>query len=128
MSTLVIPFIRAATVPVSVWRMVLGIKLLARRRTHCHKLKDNIRRRLEIRGTIHDLHETSQLVLGEELDTIFFLIGIKNVRKTSRREGRNAFGVIRTLEMLAEDVMEFLFDIDDGLTMSAEVLHDYSCQ
>jgi hypothetical protein len=91
-------------------------------------LKDKVRRRLEIRGIIQDLHETNHLVLGEKLNTIFFSVGFKNVRKTSSGEGRHAFGVIRTLEVLAEDVMELLFNVDDGLTVSAEVLHDYSCQ
>jgi hypothetical protein len=91
-------------------------------------LKDSVRCRLEIWGTVHDLHETSHLVLGEKLDTIFFSVGIKNVWKTSSREDRYAFGVTRTLKVPAEDVMEFLFDVDDGLTMSAEALHEYSCQ
>jgi len=91
-------------------------------------LKDNIRCCLEIRGIVNDLHESSQLILGEKLDAILFLIGIKNIGKTSGREGCHAFRVIRTMRMPAEDVMEFLFDVDDGLTMSAKVLHDYSCQ
>jgi len=91
-------------------------------------LKDDVRCCLEIRGSVHDLHETSQLIVGEKLDTILFLIGIKNVRKTSCREGCHAFRVIKTLRVPAEDVMELLFDVDDGLTMSAKVLHDYSCQ
>jgi hypothetical protein len=127
-SALVVTFILAATVPVNVRRMVLGIKLLARRRTHRHELKDSVRRRLEIRGIVHDLHESSHLILGEKFDTIFFSVGIKDVRKTSSREGRYAFGAIGTLEVPAEDVMEFLFDVDDGEMMSAEVLHDYSYQ
>jgi hypothetical protein len=91
-------------------------------------LKDGVRRCLKIRGIVHDLHETSHLVLGKKLDTIFFSVGTKDVRKTSGREGRHAFGVISTLKVLAKDVIEFLFDVDDGETMSAEVLHDYSCQ
>jgi hypothetical protein len=91
-------------------------------------LKDNVRCCLEIRGSVHDLHETSHLILGEKLDAILFLVGVKNVRKTSCRKGCHALRVIRTLRVLAEDVMELLFDVDDGLTMSAKVLHDYSCQ
>jgi hypothetical protein len=108
--------------------MVLGIELLARGRTHRHKLEDSIRRRLEIWGSVHDLHETSHLVLGEKLDTIFFLVGIKNVWKTSSGEDRHAFRVTRTLKVPAEDIMELLFDVDDRLTLSAKVLHGYSCQ
>src|ERR1700755_390719 len=108
--------------------MVLGVNLLTRGRTHRHKLKDNVRCCLEIRGIVHDLHETSHLILSEKLDTILFLVGIKNVRKTPCREGCYAFRVIRTLRVPAEYVMELLFDVDDRWRISAKVLHDSGCK
>jgi hypothetical protein len=73
------------------------------------------------------LHETSHLSLGEKFDAIFLLIGIKNVGKTPSREGRDAFRVGITLRVPTKDVKKLLLDVDDGLTMSTEVLHDYSC-
>src|SRR5216684_5329443 len=108
--------------------MVLGVNLLTQGRTHRHKLKDNVWCGLKIRGTIYDLHKGSQLILSEEFDPILFSIGIKNVRDTSRRQGCHALRIIRTLRVATKDVMELLFDVNDGLTMLAKVLHNNSCQ
>jgi len=74
------------------------------------------------------LHETSHLVLGEKLDAILFSVGVENVRKTPGREGGDTSRVIITLRVPAKDVVELSLDVDDGLTMSAKVLHDYSIQ
>jgi len=83
---MVVAFIRTATAPaIGVRQMVFGMNLLARRRTHRHKLKDGVRRRLNVWRRVHDLHETSHLILGEKFDTIFFSVGIKNVGKTPNR-------------------------------------------
>jgi hypothetical protein len=124
-STTVAAFICTATAPaIGVRQMVFRMNLLARRRTHRHKLKDGVRCHLNVWRRVHDLHETSHLILGEKFDAIFFSVGIKNVGKTPSREGRDAFRVVITLRVLTKDVMKLLMDVDDGLTMSTEVLHD----
>ena len=126
---MVVAFIRTATAPViGIRQIVFGMNLLARGRAHRYKLKDGVRRRLDVRRRVHDLHETSHLILGEKFDAIFFSVGIKDVGETPNREGRDAFRVVITLRVPTKDVMKLLLDVDDGLTMSTEVLHDYSFQ
>jgi hypothetical protein len=120
----VVAFIRTATVPViGIGQMVFGMNLLARGRTHRNKLKDSVRRRLDARRRVHNLHETCHLIFCEKFDAIHFSVGIEDVRKTPSREGSDAFRVIITLWMPAKDVVKLLLDVDDGLTMSAKVLH-----
>src|SRR5580693_844710 len=126
---MVVAFVRTTTVPViGIRQMVFGMNLLARGRTHRNKLKDSVRRCLDVRRRVHDLHETSHLIPCEKLDAIHLSIGIKDVRKTPSREAGDAFRVIITLWMLAKDVVKLLLDVDDGLTMSAKVLHIYNGQ
>jgi hypothetical protein len=69
------------------------------------------------------LRETSHLILGKEFDAILFLVGIENVRKTPSRERCHPLRVGVTLWVFAEDVMKFLLDVGEGLTMSAKILH-----
>jgi hypothetical protein len=128
-SIAVVAFIRTATVPViGVRQMVIRMDLVTRSRTHRNKLKDYVRRRLDVWRRVDNLHETSHLVLSEKFDAILFSVSIENVGKKPSREGDDAVGVIITLRMFAKDVAKLLLDVDDGLTMSAKVLHDYDCQ
>jgi hypothetical protein len=90
-------------------------------------LKDSVGRCLDARGRVHDLHKTGHLVLGEKFDAILFPVRIKNIGKTPSREGRHAFGVIITLGVAAKDVMKLLLDVEDGLTVSTETLHNRNC-
>jgi len=88
-------------------------------------LEDGVRRSFDARGRVHDLHETGHLILSQKFDAVLFSIGIKNVRKTPSREGCHALEIIITLRVPSEDVMKLLLDIDDRLTVSTKVLHDY---
>ena len=80
---------------------------------HRHELKDNVWGYLEIWGLVYDLHEGDHLILGEEFESVFFFVRVKNIGETPGGERDVARRVGNVLGVFTEDIMKFLLNVDD---------------